>query len=166
MRFLRAHKLLVVIYSALLFLAFREWTDPEIRNEDKLVPAHYLENGRNIADVSAAIYPDRALSFYYRAHQAVLCSQPGAEQYDVCRVRGPAKPGEVRGLLEHALATGNRSLEEAMYNYAFVLVQENAPQAEIDAAVAQWRESHPDSDRPDPRSLRPGRLPVAQRASH
>jgi hypothetical protein len=164
-RFLRAHKLLVVVYSGLLFLAIREWTDPEINDDQKLVPADYLESGRNIADVSAAIHPERAVSFYYRAHQAVLCSQPGAEQYEVCRSRGPAKPEEVRELLERALATGNRSLEEALYNYAWVLVQENAPEAEIDAAVALWRENHPDADRPDPRTLRPRQAPSPQRAS-
>lgn len=165
-RFLRTHKLLVVIYSALLLLAVREWTDPEINDDQKLVPVHYLESDRNIADVSAAIYPDRAVSFYYRAHQAVLCSQAGAEQYEVCRSRGPAKPEEVRELLARALATGNRSLEEAMYNYAWVLVQENAPEAEIDAAVALWRENHPDADRPDPRDLRPRQAPSPQRAAY
>ena len=136
MRWVRAHKLLLIIFSASFVLAGIELMGGSTEDGK---PSDYLEADYNIADVSTEIYPERALSFYYQAQQAAYCNEPGSRQFEVCRSRGPAEPGEIRGLLEAALATGNRSIEEAMYNYAWVLVQEDAPSDEIDAAVETWR---------------------------
>jgi hypothetical protein len=92
------------------------------------------------------------MTLYYQAYQAALCSQPTNAQAQVCKARGPVKPGEVRELIEQSLATGNRSIEFVLYNYAVVLVQEGAPADQIDAAVRNWRSANPISKLPDPRN--------------
>ena len=151
MRWLRAHVELLVVYGSALFLAFLELTDPEIRVGRLDLPEAFLEPESNIADVSAALYPDRALTLYYQAYQTSLCEERAADPDTVCHRRGPPKPGEVRKLIERSLATGNRSIELAMYNYAIVLLHEAAPGAEVEDAVRNWRISYPRSSRPDPR---------------
>ncbi len=148
---LGAHRLLLLVYGFAFALAALELSNPQIRPGRPDEPAVYLEPGTNVADVSAALYPERALSLYYRAYQASLCDEVGAEASSVCRERGPVEPGEIRDLLERSLATGNRSIELAMYNYAMVLLQENARAADVDAAIRSWRRAHPGSSRPDPR---------------
>jgi len=150
---LRAHLLPVVLLGSTLFLGFFESTDPEIQASDTDQPAIYLDPEVNIADVSAALYPDRALTLYYEAFQASLCQNPSAVPHSACERRGPPKPGEVRELIERSLATGNRSNELALYNYAMVLIQEGAPADQVDAAVHDWRATYPRSQRPDPREL-------------
>jgi hypothetical protein len=157
MGWVRAHKLLLVVYGAGLALAAIELSDPELQPGRPDAPEVYLAPGINIADVSATMYPDRALSLYYRAQQAALCSEARWRETEVCRARGPVAPGEIRDLLERAVETGNRSLELVLYNYAWVLIQEGAPPAEVDAAVEAWRKAHPGSDRPDPRTVSRGR---------
>jgi hypothetical protein len=147
---LKTHRLLLVVYSGVALLAVFEVSNPRIRSGQHDSPDVYLSPATNIADVSAELYPDRALSLYHRAYQAALCGEAGADA-EVCRRRGPVKPGEIRDLLARAVATGNRSVELALYNYALVLVQEGAPAQEIDAAVRAWRKSHPGSARLDPR---------------
>jgi hypothetical protein len=42
-------------------------------------------------------------------------------------------------------------MELLLYNYAVVLIQTGAPQAQIDSAVRAWRVAHPHSQLPDPR---------------
>jgi hypothetical protein len=151
MSWLRSHKLLVVVYAAMLLLAVFELTDADVGSVMQDEPATFLEPERNIADVSRAVHPNRALTLYNEANQAALCGEAGAARHSVCRARGPIEPGEVRELLEEAIATGNRSVELAMYNYAWVLLQEGASPEQVDAAVAAWRSAHPRSVRPDPR---------------
>jgi len=97
------------------------------------------------------VLPDRALTLYYRAYQASLCEERSADPGSICSRRGPPRPGEVRELIERSLATGNRSIEYAMYNYAIVLPHAGAPDAEVEAATRNWRISHPHSSLPDPR---------------
>ncbi len=151
MRWLRAHSLFLVVYGSALFLAALELTDPDVGKGKLDDPPAYLEPESNIADVSAALYPDRALTLYYQAYQTSLCEDRANDPDTVCHRRGPPKPGEVRKLIERSLATGNRSIELAMYNYAIVLLHEGAPDAEVEAAVRSWRISYPSSTRPDPR---------------
>jgi hypothetical protein len=165
MGWILAHKLLLVVYGAAIVLAAFELSDPDVRADKEDDPSVYLEPDTNVADVSAAVHPDRGLTLYYQAQQAAHCSQPGARELPVCRARGPVRPGEVRELLEEAIETGNRSLELAMYNYAWVLLEENAPPEEVAAAVAIWRDAHPNSRRPDPREAHWARTRQAPAAS-
>ncbi len=151
MGWLRAHRLLLVVYASALTLAAFELTDPEIQTGKLDHPRAFLEPGSNVADVSAAVHPDRALTLYYQAYQASLCEGRNTDPGSVCSRRGPPRPGEVRKLIERSLATGNRSIEFAMYNYAIVLLHEGAPDAEVEAAARNWRISHPHSSLPDPR---------------
>ena len=151
MRWLRGHGLLLVVYGSGLTLAALEWTDPDLQTGRPDDPAVYLEPEYNIADVSAALHPERALSLYYRAYQASLCASLADVEATACEERGPIEQGEVRRLLEQSLGTGNRSIELAMYNYALVLLQEGAPQSEVEAAIRSWRIAHPGSSRADPR---------------
>ncbi len=153
MHWLHAQRLLLVVYAFGLALAVLESTQPEIRAGRPQGPETFLEPEFNIADVSSALYPDRGLTLYYRAHQAALCDGPAAETPPECRQRDPVEPGEILELLERSVATGNRSIELAMYNYALVLIQENAPPEEIDAAIRNWRITHPRSSRLDPRVM-------------
>ena len=152
MSWLRTHKLLLVIYAAGMWLGISE-SNLSLETSAALEqPRTYIEGDDNVADISAAIYPGRAMTLYYQAYQAALCSQPTNAQAQVCKARGPVKPGEVRELIEQSLATGNRSIEFVLYNYAVVLVQEGAPADQIDAAVRNWRSANPISKLPDPRN--------------
>jgi hypothetical protein len=149
---LRSHGVLLGVYGSALVLAVLELSHPEIGAGKLEQPDAYLVPELNIADVSAEIHPDRALTLYYQAYQASLCEGRGADAGTVCARRGPPRPGEVRGLIERSIATGNHSIELALYNYALVLLRENAPEAEVEAAVRRWRLAYPTSSHPDPRS--------------
>jgi len=151
MTFFYQHRVLFCVYAGIALLAWFEWGDPNVEPGVPDEPAVYLKPDSNIADVSAAVYPGRALTLYYQAQQAVLCSRVRPGSSPVCDRRGPAAPGEVRELFERAIATGNRSIELLMYNYALVLLQEGAPEAEIDAAIRAWHMAHGGNGRPDPR---------------
>lgn len=152
----RQHALLFVVYGAGLLLAAYELSHPDVQ-QSKLdfpdaYPEAYVAPELNIADVSAAVHPGRALSLYYAAQQAALCAGGRARDPDtVCPRRGPPRPGEIRELLERSLATGNRSIELVMYNHAIVLLHEGAPAEEVEAAVRAWRLAYPASSHPDPR---------------
>jgi hypothetical protein len=150
---LRAHLVLVIVFGSALLLGTVESTRPDLQDRDIDQPRVFLDPDVNIADVSAALYPDRALTLYYEAFQASLCQNPAAVPHSACERRGPPKPGEVRELIEHSLATGNRSNELALYNYAMVLIQEGAPASDVAQAVHDWRATYPRSQRPDPREL-------------
>lgn len=151
MSWLREHRVLLIVYGIALCFAAAELRDPDLRPGKPDEPELFLAPDVNIADVSADLYPQRALSLYYRAYQASLCTAPRSETGAACRKRGRVERGEVRELLENALGTGNRSIELVFYNYAIVLLQENAPRSEVDAAIRAWRMNHPNSTRPDPR---------------
>lgn len=152
MGWLGAHKLLVVVYSFAIAVAAVELTHPTLRPGQPENIRWFLDSGANVVTVSNDLYPDRAVTLYYRAYQASLCDGANAE-LAACKERGPVEPGEVRALLARSLATGNRSMELAMYNYAMVLLQEKADPAEVDAAIRNWRVSYPGSARLDPRAL-------------
>jgi len=150
---LHPHRLLLFIYLSGFALAMFELTLPADRVGELESPEAYLRPDINVADVSSVLYPERALTLYYRAYQASLCAGSAAEALSECRNRDPVKPGEIRDLIERSLATGNRSIEMAMYNYAMVLIQEGAEPEAIDAAIHNWRVSYPFSSRPDPREM-------------
>lgn len=152
MRWLYPHRLLLVIYvGGLILAAFELNLSPQNQADYLANPEAFLLPEINIAAVSSALYPERALTLYYRAHQTALCSGAEGETSPECRQRGPVEAGEVRTLLARSLATGNRSIEMAMYNYAMVLIQENASRELINTAIHNWRSSYPDSSLPDPR---------------
>jgi len=145
------HKLILVVYLSGLMLAAFELNLPQDRSDYLADPEAFLNPEINIADVSSSLYPDRALSLYYRAYQASLCFGPEDSTPPECRQRDRVEPGQVRELIERSLATGNRSIEMAMYNYAMVLLMENASSEKIDAAIYNWRVSYPGSSQADPR---------------
>lgn len=164
MDWLHAHRVLLVVFGAALFLGWFELTDSELAERDTNQPRLYLDAEVNLADVSAELYPDRALTLYYQAFQASLCQGAGPDAQNACARRGPPKPGEIRELFERSIATGNRSNELALYNYALVLLQERATEAEVDAAIHGWRATYPRSQRPDPREVYAQLMHTAQRS--
>ncbi len=60
---------------------------------------------------------------------------------------------EAREHFERALASGIRSRPELSYDYAVVLYLMGATDAEVDAAVTDWRTNNPSATDPPPRSL-------------
>jgi hypothetical protein len=60
---------------------------------------------------------------------------------------------QARALLEQAIATGLKTEEDLFYRYAQVLVEQDAPEDEVAAAVALWKRHYPFSDLPDPREM-------------
>jgi hypothetical protein len=152
MSWIRTHKLLIILYAAGIWFGISELNLSLETSAALEQPRAYIEGDDNVADISAAIYPGRAMTLYYQAYQAALCSQPAHVRAPVCKARGPVKHGEVRKLIEQSLATGNRSIEFVLYNYAVVLIQEGAPKDEIDAAIRNWRSANPTSELPDPRN--------------
>ncbi|HIF92490.1 MAG: hypothetical protein ABGX04_13340 [Myxococcales bacterium] len=152
MRWFRAHKVLLAIYIGGLTLAVLELYLPQFQHDYLTNSKSLLQPEINLADVSSRLYPDRAYSFYYRALQAALCVR-GTASPPECRNRAPVKSHEIRELVERSLATGNRSIEMAMYNYAIILLQEQASHEEIDAAIHNWRTNYPNSNEVDPREM-------------
>lgn len=150
MNWIRNQRLIIVIYACAVWLAYFELNLPPERVGELESPSAYLEPDVNIADVSAVVYPERALTLYYRAYQVSMCSGPVRNQPDGCRGREVVSPGDVRELIEQSLATGNRSIEMAMYNYIRILIQEVASAVEILAAAHRWRVSYPASAHPNP----------------
>jgi hypothetical protein len=150
----REHRLLIAVYVAFAVLAFHESRAPGLGSIDAAQPpAWLLDPGRNIADVYAELYPERAASHYYRALQASLCTQVGPATSSECADFDLRSHREMRELLASAVATGNRSNERALYNYAVILLYSGAPPAEVDAVVRRWRRDYPYSALPDPRSI-------------
>jgi len=147
------HRVILLVYLLGATIAASELRLPGDRVGPLEGPSGYFDEETSVADVAAAIYPDRALTLYYQAFQKSLCTGPKHSRPEGCVRYGPVREGEVRELIERAVAKGNRSIEQLLYNYAVVLVQEGAPQEEIDAAVRNWRVAHPTADRPDPRGL-------------
>ncbi len=145
--------MLLVVYVFGLTLAALELSLPKFQLEYLTLPEALLKPETNIADVSSVLYPDRAYSFYFRALQAEMCAGPRRKTPPECRKRAPVKPHEIRELIERSLATGNRSIEMAMYNYAFVLLQENAASELVDEAIREWRFNYPQSPKTDPREM-------------
>ena len=168
MAWLGAHRLLLIIYGITIVFGAYEISHPKMQGTGSDDPGWFLATESNIVDVSVALYPERATTLQYQAFQASLCEAVPADAPTACRTRGPVAPGEVRELIERALATGNRSLELVMYNHAMILLHEGASDEEIDAAIRSWRVSHPSSTRPDPRVAfaernRPRRRPTRPR---
>ena len=152
MRWLRAHRLLLVVYGSTALLGFYELRRPYPLFGSVDRPEWYLAPEHNIVDVSNAILPGRAATFYYQALQASLCQEPSHAAAEVCRARGAVGHEEIRELFERAIATGNDSIEDLLYNYAVVLIQSGASAADVDAAVRAWRIAYPHSQSPDPRA--------------
>lgn len=148
---IREHRLLLVVYGGAALLAAFELSGPGVEPGVADDPSWFLDPEVNIVDVSEALHPERANTLYYRAFQASLCASLGPQQAETCRERGPVRQGEIRELLERSLATGNRSNELALYNYALVLLQEGASRDRVEQAVRAWRAAYPRSLRPDPR---------------
>ena len=150
---LMQHRVIIVVYLLGTGLAISELRLPPHAVGPLDGPQGFFDEETSVADVSAEIYPDRALTLYYQAFQKSLCTGPKHQRPEGCDRYEPVKEGEVRELIERAIAKGNRSIEQLLYNYAVLLVQEGAPEEEIAAAVRNWRVTHPTSDRPDPRTL-------------
>lgn len=82
------------------------------------------------------LYPDRGESLFYQGLDALV-------ERDYPRARD---------LFERAMATGLKTEEDLYYRYAEVLMLLDAPQSEIDAAVASWKYHFPFSKKPVPGS--------------
>jgi hypothetical protein len=150
-RWFRAHQVILVVYLGGLSLAALELNLPQFEPEYLTKSESLLKPKTNIADVNSALYPNRAYSLYYRALQASLCSGPRRETQPGCQDRARVGPHEIRELIERSLATGNRSNEMVMYNYAIILLQEKAAPELVDAAIHVWRVNYPESREADPR---------------
>lgn len=149
----RDHRLLAVVYLGFALLAYHESRAPGLGSIDNpQPPAWLLDPDHNIADVYAELYPERAASHFYRALQGSLCTQVGPDTSPECTAFDLTSYGELRDLLANAVATGNRSNERILYNYAVILLVSGAPRAEVDAVVRRWRRDYPYSELEDPRT--------------
>lgn len=82
------------------------------------------------------IYPDSAEAHYQRGMIARFVRRDDPE---------------ARRHFEQALATGIKTNEDLLYEYAVVLAVINESPKTVDAAIANWRRNYPQSKRPDPR---------------
>jgi len=101
--------------------------------------------------------PEDAMQSYFEKKKTVeVLSDIYREGDEVFRMAAitQAKQGnlaEARKLFERALATGIKTNEDNFYLYAVTLVAMDAPQEDIDKAVADWKFNFPFSNRRDPR---------------
>lgn len=72
-------------------------------------------------------------------------------QYSIGRVLiGKGEFEKAREHFETALATGSKTNEALLYDYAVTLVHLEADHSEIDLAISKWRHNFPYSKEPDP----------------
>ena len=82
------------------------------------------------------LYPESAEAHYQRGLAALTARRDYAE---------------ARRAFEQALATGIKTNEELLYEYAMVLALMEEDANLVNAAIANWRENFPNSTRVDPR---------------
>lgn len=111
-----------------------------------------LDSQDNLVETLDALYPNRSKANVYRALQATACFNI---QY-AATVCGQFPRRDLQGLRaqwERALSIGDKDNETAYYNYACNLLQLNASDEEIEAAITAWRVNFPHSKRVHPRQL-------------
>ena len=114
-------------------------------------PDLFLET--ELPQVLYDLFPERAEALLARGFQMKLCAMERAQgrMPSVCAAFQDVDIADIRSVFESALATGSKTDENLQYHYVEVLIRQQAPKAEIDAAVANWRRLFPYSERPDPR---------------
>jgi hypothetical protein len=105
-----------------------EVTD-DSRLEERELPHPYI---------MSRLYPERGESLLYRGIHAAYVERDLPQ---------------ARTLFEQAIATGLKTEEDLFYRYAQVLVELDAPEEDVAAAVALWKRHYPFSDLPDPREM-------------
>lgn len=146
----RKHRLFAFVLLGFALLAFHESRTPGLGSLDQGEPPEWLlDPDRNLADVYAELFPERASSYHYRALQASLCARPGFGKSPECVDFDLRNHHDERDLLGRAVATGNRSNERILYNYALNLIHTGGSASEIDAVLHRWRRDYPHSALPE-----------------
>ena len=130
MSLFRRYRFLIILYGLAAIRVAWEVTSPD--PEGDRMPAGFR-------DTVSELYPDRAESLYHWGRRALF-------------VEGDLT--KARRYFERALATGYKTDESLLYDYAILLILIREQPAQIDAAAAAWRRNFPSSKRPDPRTLR------------
>jgi len=158
---LRRYRFLFAIYGiAALAAGYEAWlyrAIPESVAESIDLPAGpgepdlFLEG--NLVGVMVDLYPHRAESLFVRGFQVKLCNDGNdAHRHDsICEQFRDSDLATVRKYFEQALALGTKTDENLYYHYVEILIRQDAPQDEIDAAAAEWKRLFPLSERIDPR---------------
>jgi len=136
----RSHRLLVWLYVPAILVAVWEKTgdihpDSQSTDRDSALAAYaYLIEYEYLFQ---ELYPDHPRSGLYRGLDAL---------------HGRGSPEEARRCFEAAIATGVKTDEGLLYNYAKTLILLDENPAQVDAAVANWKANFPTSKIPDPRT--------------
>jgi hypothetical protein len=172
---LRRYRFLFAIYAAVvlagLFEAWQYRTIPQTFTKSIDLPAGrgepdlFLEG--DLPAVMFDLYPDRAESLFVRGFQIKLCSENTQAQrrYRVCEQYPNTDLATIRRCFEQALVLETKTDENLYYHYVEVLMRQNAPQDEIDAAAENWKRLFPLTRRVDPREVFAITAPQAPRAA-
>ena len=153
------HWMTVVI---LLTAGFSIW---ETTHRDSETERHEFElnvemnDGLNLTDTIAALYPDRGDTHKRKAIQAGECfnryraiqDNPSLPLPEVCR-QYYSKPilDITQSHFEKGIAKGVKNDEKLYYQYLLFLIRTNADRVEIEKAYEQWRHLFPLSREIDP----------------
>lgn len=135
MRFLRKHRLILVLYAVAVALGSLEIAGRPATPEATSTDASGLPPD---AALILELYPHSPEADHVRGVQAQYL------RFDL---------QEARRCFEKALATGIKSNSNLLYDYAVVLYLMQAEAGEVDAAIARWMRNDPASTLPPPRSL-------------
>ena len=143
------HRVLAAVYLVMAVSAGYEITHKEIKEISKR--QLYLDPDRNLADISAELYPNRSYSHLSRAYQAIMCEQLGFTTSPVCDQFEPGDYEAIRLELEKALAAGDKSRELMYWTYIQALLRQDEDPDKVAEAVRTWRVNFPFSKKQDPR---------------
>ena len=160
---LKRYRFLVGIYSVAgavaLFEAWQHGQIPEAFAESLDLPKGrgkpnlYFEY--DLPGVQYKLFPDHADSLMIRGIQSSFCVEEKSpfRDHPFCDDYTDAEISVVREWFEKALALEPKSSEDIYYRYVQILIRDDSPQAEIDAAAEKWRRLFPLSERYDPRDV-------------
>ena len=150
----RKHRVLVVVYTLAGIAAWYELKqDGMPTNLEETKPEWYLNENYNLAEVTAEIYPNRSNTLWSRAFQVAHCTDYNFRQMGICRNVPPPSLQQIREMFEEALATGDKSNEQLLYNYATLLLKLEEDPDQVEAAIRDWQINFPASKLPHPRDV-------------
>lgn len=152
-QWIREYRFLAYVVAVTMALAVYEVNSGRrIEPSSDIKPESILNYKRNMPDVLTELYPERNGTHYWVGYQAALCMDRGFTR-QVCRKFPHQNINDVREEFERALATGEKSNEELLLNYADILVQLGESEDEINKAIRNWRINFPHSKNPTPRQV-------------
>lgn len=151
------YRVLLFVFAIAGVAGLIEYSNATNKSADRDGGPQSAERRIGDADAMLAIYPARAETEFYRGskEEAILLQQDRKEAVsEAFLIERRRRLAEVAEHYERALAGGIKSNEDLHYDYALTLMRLDAPPEKIKKAITRWRETFPNSRKPDLESWR------------